>query len=633
VNEFKELIDVKISPTTLKVRTYSDISLKFKLDFHLPQNSILTIRLRGGRNNKNDWYFMQPYDKASLGYAHLEIEGDPLIIPILTTGKELSINYFISDKEGIRKYSIWKFNLYNTLVQSLAEEHKKIDIFIRLPDKRKIFFRNCPHIKIINDKINNFSIFCPSIVEVGENFKLLIRTEDKFKNLVKDFEGKLEFYKIKQNNGNLNPKKIGDLEIKAENRGILQINNLRLLKEGLYYFCIKHNGKEIYSNPILCKPAPLKKRLYWGFIHGHTSKSDGLIEPEEYFKNLIKAGLDFGTTTEHSHLWETKDEDFEEIKQIVNKYNNDGNFISIFGYEYGTWYTGYGDICIYHFDDQIPIFRSELNKYNSPNKLIKNLLPYSGKVLMISHHTALRPGFRNWEQFNNDLERLVEIYSTWGNQEYPSSEGNPLPPRYKFFGYGKYTKKRGPILEKKGCFVKDALAKGYKLGFTAGGDDHFGIYPSGELDPDNGIYPPGIMAVWSENLTKEAIWKALMNRKCYGTTGPRIIIEFFLNDYFMGDIINIEDNSGLIEKRILFIKLFSPIIIKKIQLIRNNKIFSEIDVNTKNFEDQFIDSCDIESLYLNHSIENESFIFYYVRIFLAENNMAWSSPIWIIKDK
>ena len=38
----------------------------------------------------------------------------------------------------------------------------------------------------------------------------------------------------------------------------------------------------------------------------------------------------------------------------------------------------------------------------------------------------------------------------------------------KFFGYGKNAKKRGAILEKKKCFVQDALARGFKLGFTAG---------------------------------------------------------------------------------------------------------------------------------------------------------------------
>ncbi|GAH92825.1 unnamed protein product, partial [marine sediment metagenome] len=46
------------------------------------------------------------------------------------------------------------------------------------------------------------------------------------------------------------------------------------------------------------------------------------------------------------------------------------------------------------------------------------------------------------------------------------------------------------------------LRRGYKLGFTAGGDDHFGIYSSGPGDPDNGIYPSGIMAVWAKQLTK-----------------------------------------------------------------------------------------------------------------------------------
>ena len=66
--------------------------------------------------------------------------------------------------------------------------------------------------------------------------------------------------------------------------------------------------------------------------------------------------------------------DFEEIKQNIKKYHKDHEFVSFFGYEYGSWYSGYGDICIYNVDDKIPVFRSDLNKFNSTRKLIRNLI-------------------------------------------------------------------------------------------------------------------------------------------------------------------------------------------------------------------------------------------------------------------
>ena len=622
--------NLKIEPINVIVRNLVNISLSFNITFDLPKDSFLIFRLRGGRNNKNDWYYLQPFDPNLNGYIELNLSPPVKLNPMLITGKDLLIKHLVCDEKGIKKDTIFQLNIYNTLVQSLVENKKKIEIMVELPNKKPILIENSPTINVINEQdFDHITLICPSTVAVNEEFKVLIRVEDRFKNLVKDFSERIQIYEVIPPN---NRRHLLDINFNENNNGLLVKNGIKFSKSGLYFIEAFYNNLFFKSNPILCQNKPMERRLYWGYIHGHSLKSDGIREPEEYFENLINAGLDFGTVTEHDHLWETSDEDFEEIKQIVKEYHKNNEFISIFGYEWGSWYSGYGDICIYNYDDVIPVFRSDLNKYNSTRKLIKNLRPYEDKVLMIAHHTALRPGYRNWKYFDNALEKLVEIYSTWGNQEYPSIKGNPLPPRYKFFGYGKYARKRGAILEKRDSFVSDALEKGFKLGFVAGGDDHFGIYPSGSIDPDNGIYPPGIMAVWAENLTKESLWEAFNDRKCYGTTGKRVIIEFFVNNYFMGDIIDIEKEAHLNSERIINLSLFSPIPIKKIEIIRNNSV---IDFKTLNHEEttyEYIDSDLFNDVALKHIQKNEIFIFYYIRVFLSNNNMAWSSPIWLIKN-
>ncbi len=622
--------NLKVEPGNVIVRNLVNISISFNINFDLPKDSFLIFRLRGGRNNKNDWYYLQPFDPNLNGYIELNLSPPVKVNPMLITGKDLLIKYLVFNEKGIKKDTIFQLNIYNTLVQSLVEQSKKIEIMVELPNKRPILIENSPTINVINEQdFDHITLISPSLVLVNEEFKVLIRVEDRFKNLVKKFDEKIQLYEF------TSPDKrnfLHNIEFNESNKGLLIKRGLKHSKPGIFYLEVLFNNQYFKSNPIICKEELMERRLYWGFIHGHSLKSDGIRELDEYFENIINAGLDFGTVTEHDHLWETSDEDFEEIKQKVKYYHKDHEFVSFFGYEYGTWYSGYGDICIYNKDDNIPVFRSEINKYNSTRKLIKYLKPYEEKVLMIGHHTALRPGYRNWKYFDNALEKLVEIYSTWGNQEYPSIKGNPLPPRYKFFGYGKYARKRGAVLEKKDSFVSDALEKGFKLGFVAGGDDHFGIYPSGSIDPDNGIYPLGIMALWAENLTKESLWDALNDRKCYGTTGPRVIIEFFVNNYFMGDIIDIEKEPHLNSERIIKISLSSPIPIKKIELIRNNSV---IDFKTLNHDEtthEYNDSDLFNDVALKHIQKNEMFVFYYVRVFLYNNNMAWSSPIWLIKN-
>ena len=622
---------LKIEPTKVRVRTFTNLSINFSLNFTLPMDSSLIVRLRGGRNNKNDWYCLQPYNANSKGYTVLSIDEPAKLKPILITGKDLYIKYLICEEKGIKKNTPFRLKIYNTLVQSLVEKNKKIDILIEFPSKKQqpILINKSPTIEVVNGEFNHITLIIPSIIAINEEFKILIRIEDKFKNLVKNFEENIQLFELASPNER---KLLQEVVFKKENKGILMVEGLKLSTSGIFYLEALYNNIFFKSNPIICKEEPVEKRLYWGYIHGHTLKSDGIREPYEYFENMLNAGLDFGTVTEHDHLWETSDEDFEEIKQNVKKYHKDHEFVSFFGYEYGSWYSGYGDICIYNLEDNIPVFRSDLNKFNSTRKLIRNLTKYNGKLLMIAHHTALRPGYRNWQYFDNSLEKLVEIYSTWGNQEYPSKKGNPLPPRYKFFGYGKYARKRGAILEKRNSFVSDALERGYKLGFVAGGDDHFGIYPSGSIDPDNGIYPPGIMAVWAENLTKESLWKALNNRKCYGTTGVRVIIKFSVNNHFMGDIIDIENKSQINSERKLIFSLYSSIPIKKIEIVRNNSVIHFIVRNDEIITYDYIDNDSFNDIALNHSQKNEIFAFYYIRVFLSNNNMAWSSPIWLRKN-
>jgi hypothetical protein len=623
-----ELINnIDVHPENLIVRQLDNLKISFNLNFDLPEGSKIILRLRGGRNNKNDWYHLQPFDQEKKGFLQLKTSPERNFLPILFTGKQLLVKYLFVDK-GLGKGTNIQFTIQNTLVQSIAENEKKIEISFEFPDGKLLVVEEPPTINIIHSNTENVELIAPSMTTLNDPFKIFIRVEDKYHNLIENFNETIKLYK-KDKSGNRTYLK--SLKFKETDGGFYKYDKITRNKPGLFYIEAEYQNKYYISNPIICEKRRSNKRIYWGYIHGHTNKSDGMRSPEEYFKNLKRAGLDFGTNTEHDHLYETSEKDFKEIKEIVENNNVENEFITIFGYEYGTWYTGYGDICIYYKDNSLPILRSEINKYNSTIKINRNLEPYYQKVLMIGHHTALKPGYRNWEYFNNKLERLVEIYSSWGNHENSYEDGNPLPPRYKFFGYGSFARKRGAILGREGSYVQDALQRGYKLGFTAGGDDHLGLYPSGDIDMDNGIYPPGIMAVWAEDLTRESIWNALIDRKCYGTTGPRIIIKFSLQNYTMGDIIEMSENPSFKSSREFKIKIISPLKVESVQIVRNKKAIKHFTGGTNLFEEKFEDLESLKNIFLDHIQKSEKFVYYYVRILLEENNMAWTSPIWIVE--
>jgi hypothetical protein len=73
--------------------------------------------------------------------------------------------------------------------------------------------------------------------------------------------------------------------------------------------------------------------------------------------------------------------------------------------------------------------------------------------------------------------------------------------------------------------AEDALRQGLRVGFICATDDHSGRPGTSPptAQPDFGHHG-GLAAVYARTNTREAIWEALRARRCYGTTGPRILL-------------------------------------------------------------------------------------------------------------
>ena len=202
MKEFK-LQNLDIQPESVEVRSFCNISFSFSLEFDLPKDSFLIFRLRGGRNNKNDWYLMQAEDPNRQGFVRLSSNKNTFVLPIAITGKELLVKYLICEEDGIRKDSILNIEIFNTLAQSLVEKNKKIEIFVEFENKSKIKASNPPSINVFHKEFDHMKLICPSIVYVNKSFNLHTRIEDKFKNLVKDFKGIIRFSILTENDSKI----------------------------------------------------------------------------------------------------------------------------------------------------------------------------------------------------------------------------------------------------------------------------------------------------------------------------------------------------------------------------------------------------------------------------------------------
>jgi hypothetical protein len=182
-----------------------------------------------------------------------------------------------------------------------------------------------------------------------------------------------------------------------------------------------------------------------------------------------------------------------------------GKFIPFLAFE---WHSiKYGDYNVYYFEPE-----GEIVKADSIEVLWDKMR--DKKALVIPHHIAYLPGSRgiDWDHFVSSKQSpFVEVFSFHGCS---ISDKAPYP----------NLREMGPRSIE--GTVEMGLNKGHKFGFIASSDNHYG-YP--------GSYGEGKIACYAKELTQESLWNAFKSRRVYAVTGDRIIIEYTLNNAFMGE--------------------------------------------------------------------------------------------------
>jgi hypothetical protein len=417
-----------------------------------------------------------------------------------------------------------------------------------------------------------------------KTFKVITAALDNADNWVKNFTQNI--------NLSSSPEGIRCIEILPE-------NNERLFectaeKEGSYFIIARNDDNSLngVSNPVISSETKPALNLYWGDLHGHSNLSDGTGTPDNYFNYArFAAGLDVAVLTDHD-AWgfDRLDENPEIWTFIKNKaeaHHKNFEFITFSGYEYTNWTSGHMHVIFK--DSKSPLLSSSNPAYNNPDKLWKALKAHN--AITIPHHPGGGPIATDWNYYNPDFMPLVEICSIHGNSESLDSPSCIYRPQ-------------------KGSFVRDALARGYKLGIIASGDTHNGHPGMGTPTLPTG----GLVAFYATELTRDSIWDALKKRRVYGTSGKRIILDFKINGHHMGEIINLDKN---IPKKIQ-IKVNGTERLKLVEIIKNNQSLKKYSWTDPSFSASFIDKS-----------ESSSDDYYYLRVVQQDNHMAWSSPIWI----
>ena len=463
-----------------------------------------------------------------------------------------------------------------------------------------------PVLRITNGPAAHLSVIAPSVVLPGEAVPVTVRADDSTGYPCTApgdfaFSGSIELRKETARSGeSAVPVAEGEISLQETDAGVvhplLSGDYVNMKPDSVCRFIAeeRENGLCGTSNPVVCRENP-KRRLYWGEIHSHSTESDGRL-PIDFLYRYARdyAALDFASSGDHGLA--NSPEKWDTAREYAARYNDPSRFVTLLGTEFSKP-APYGDRNAYFKTLDVPYFTgSDIHD-------IWDWVADNGGLL-IPHQLASPPMAIDWHYHDPRVERIAEIASCHGNFEKPD-----MP-------YGvseRHGIRKGLLAE--GSFYQDALARGYHLGVIGSSDTH---------DTHTGHTPYGawrstpLAAVWAEELTRDSVFQAMWDRRCYATTGARIIMEMEVEGAPMGsELIRAESYNGPVR---ITASVTGTAQLESVDIVRNNEDIFTVRPESGETEIEFSDT-------LNEIRLPE--LCYYIRVAQSDGEMAWSSPVWI----
>ncbi len=339
-------------------------------------------------------------------------------------------------------------------------------------------------------------------------------------------------------------------------------------------------------------------RMVLGDTHRHTDISrcangyDGSLQ-DAYRYALNACGLDWLAISDHDQdilkhrndkqQRPRQDYDWWRSQKYCDLYTIPGRFVAVYGYEHGGSYQARGG-----HKNVVEAQRGQpVEEIDAPHELFAALAD-SGAIA-IPHQLADGGSRMDWDKWSEPYERVAEIFQTRGSYEFA---GCP----------------RSAEIFTEGNSVWDALAKGVRIGIIASSDHgqthqaRAGVF----VEADDG--PLGF--------SREGILAGLRARRAFGAT-VAVLLRAQIGDRPMGQEI-VTAAAPKIEAQVT-----APAAIQRLDVVRDGRFVYSSQPGAKQAAFEFQD--------LN--LEPGQSVYYYVRAQIGENDYAWSSPLWVTRQK
>ncbi len=344
-------------------------------------------------------------------------------------------------------------------------------------------------------------------------------------------------------------------------------------------------------------------KLYWADLHCHsglTTDAEGAPDELTYYAR-DRARLDVVVFTENDFLYNVPLTEYEyEFGNLLARIcTKEGRFLSLPGYEWtsrvpgdpaaslsdpGNWTPPYNKgTHANHRSVIYPPSAGPLLRHpevgNDIAKLNRAVAQAGG--LTLTQHDRFRPS-------GHEVEVGMELVSGWGN-----------------------------YIGRRPQSFYDALNRGARCACVANGDTH--------------RRAPGLSGaltgIFAEELTSEAIFEAMRQRRCYATSGSRIFLDSRANDSLMGQSVQ------AVENRIsLTLDAIGTRPITLVTLIRNGEELKTFPVPG---------GCDFRASYEDSGLTRGRHWYIWQvsqqrvapalpgNVSVAHGHLAWSSPHWV----
>jgi len=198
-------------------------------------------------------------------------------------------------------------------------------------------------------------------------------------------------------------------------------------------------------------------------------------------------------------------------------------------------------------------------------------------------------------EYKSDVQRFYELYSLWGHFE---------------------------------KVAYDFLNKGAIIGVTGGGDDHEAHGGFGPEDPDGqgktfhsfahvGLWKGGLTAALMPRLGRKELVQALRERQTYATTGPRILVDFSVSGVPMGGEGKAGRNGPTVAATV-----HGTSKIARVEVIRDGQIAQSIQGDGPDLTVKWSDGA-----------AQRGHHWYLLKVIQQDQEMAWTSPVWIVGNE